>query len=51
MQWSQYIALLMLAITVPWLLIKARPAARVEEVPSVIERGTRADRRRRRRSR
>ena len=50
MQGSQFIALAMLAITVPLLLIKARPVARVEEAPTKFERGTRADIRRRRRS-
>ena len=52
MQEAQYIALLVLAITVPLLLIKARPIP-ADEVPNEpilpIERGTRAERRRRRR--
>jgi prolipoprotein diacylglyceryltransferase len=48
MQGSQFIALAMLAISVPLLLIKARPVARVEEAPMKFERGTRADIRRRR---
>jgi phosphatidylglycerol:prolipoprotein diacylglycerol transferase len=50
MQGSQFIALAMLAISVPLLLIKARPAARAEEAPMKFERGSRADIRRRRRS-
>lgn len=48
MQEAHYISLLVLAITIPLLLIKARFTERVEEVPVVIERGTRAQRRRRR---
>ena len=47
MQEAHYIALLVLAVTVPLLIVKARFAERVEEVPLVLERGTRADRRRR----
>ena len=46
MQEAQYIALLVLAITVPLLIIKARLADRVEDTPLVIESGSRAERRR-----
>ena len=46
---AQYIALLVLVVIVPLLIIKARFTERVEVVPGVIERGTRAERRRRRR--
>jgi phosphatidylglycerol:prolipoprotein diacylglycerol transferase len=49
MQEAHYIALLMLAITIPLLAIKARFTDRVEEEPAVFEHGTRADRRRRQR--
>ena len=49
MQEAHYIALLMLVITIPLLAIKARITERVEEEPAVFERGTRSDRRRRRR--
>ena len=52
MQEAHYIALLVLAITVPLLLIKARPipADEVSDAPIMpAERGTRAERRRRRR--
>ena len=50
MQEAHYIALLMLAITIPLLAIKARLTERVEEEPAVFDRGTRADRRRRQRN-
>jgi phosphatidylglycerol:prolipoprotein diacylglycerol transferase len=46
LQEAQIIALLILAITVPILLAKARFGERVEEAPLVVERGTRAERRR-----
>jgi phosphatidylglycerol:prolipoprotein diacylglycerol transferase len=46
LQEAQIIALLILAITVPILLAKARFGDRVEEAPLVVERGTRAERRR-----
>ena len=47
LQEAQFIALLMLAITIPILLAKARFGERVEEAPPlVVERGTRAERRR-----
>lgn len=46
---AHYIALLMLAITIPLLAIKARLTERVEEEPAVFDHGTRADRRRRQR--
>ena len=46
MQEAQLIALLILAITVPILLAKARFGERVEEAPLVVDRGTRAERRR-----
>ena len=46
MQEAHFIALLILAITVPILLAKARFSERVEEAPLVVERGTRAERRR-----
>ena len=46
MQQAQFIALLALAITVPLLAVKARFADKVEEAPLVMERGTRAVRRR-----
>ncbi len=46
MQEAQFIALLILAITVPILLAKARFGERVEEVPLVVDHGTRAERRR-----
>ena len=49
MQEAHYIALLMLAITIPLLAFKARFTERVEAKPAVFERGTRADRRRRQR--
>ncbi len=49
MQEAHYIALLMLAITIPLLAFKARLTERAEEKPAVFERGTRADRRRRQR--
>ena len=53
MQEAQYIALLVLAITVPLLIIKARPrpaeeAAAILDGAEIVERGTRAERRRRR---
>jgi phosphatidylglycerol:prolipoprotein diacylglycerol transferase len=48
MQETQYISLVALVIVVPLLLVKARFIERVEEVPLVVERGTRAVRRRRR---
>ena len=48
MQEAQYISLLILAITVPLLLAKARFTEPVEEAPLVVERGTRAVRHRRR---
>ena len=54
MQEAQYIALLVLAITVPLLIVKARPTGSVgedEEPPPVVERGSRAERRRRGRQR
>ncbi len=54
MQEAQYIALLVLAITVPLLIVKARPtgsAVDEEEPPPVVERGSRAERRRRGRQR
>ena len=46
MQEAHFISLLILAITVPILLAKARLGERVEEAPLVVERGTRAERRR-----
>ncbi len=46
MQEAHFIALLILAITVPILLAKARFGERIEEAPLVVERGTRAERRR-----
>ncbi len=46
MQEAHFIALLILAITIPILLAKARLGDRVEEAPLVVERGTRAERRR-----
>ncbi len=46
LQEAQLISLLILAITIPILLAKARLGERVEEAPLVIERGTRAERRR-----
>ena len=55
LQWPQFIALIVLAVTVPLLLIKARPptgpqlAAEGAAPLPVSERGTRAQRRRRRR--
>ena len=52
MQEAHYIALLVLAITVPLLLIKARPipAGEISDTPTApVERGSRAERRRRRR--
>ena len=50
LQEAQYIALLVLAITVPLMIIKARPAGGVEAelAPASAPRGTRAERRRRR---
>lgn len=50
MQEAHYIALLVLAITVPLLAIKARIGEKVEPEAVVIERGTRAERRRRTRT-
>ena len=50
LQEAQYIALVVLAITLPLLAVKARPISRQEAVegpPVVQERGTRAQRRRR----
>lgn len=53
LQQAQYIALIVLAVTVPLLLIKARPSAEVQPVPEgaaplpASQRGTRAQRRRR----
>ena len=49
MQETQYISLLILAIAVPLLLAKARFVDRVEVEPLVVERGSRAAVRRRRR--
>ncbi len=52
MQEAHYIALLVLIITVPLLAAKARFTERpVDEAPVVVERGTRAERRRRLKSR
>ena len=51
MQEAHYVALLVLAVTVPILVIKARFRERTEEAPAVVERGTRAERRRRARAR
>ena len=53
MQEAHYIALLVLIITVPLLIIKARPrpaeeAAAILDGAEIVERGTRAERRRRR---
>ena len=47
MQEAHYISLLVLAVTVPLLLIKARPTQRIEGASEVVQRGTRAQRRRR----
>lgn len=49
MQEAHYISLLVLAITVPLLSLRARFIEPVEEVPAVFERGSRAERRRRNR--
>ena len=52
LQEAQYTALIVLAITLPLLAIKARFTKRVAvDVPAPVERGTRAERRRRRRHR
>ena len=53
MQEAHYIALLVLAVTLPLLIIKARPrpaeeAAAILDSAEIVERGTRAERRRRR---
>ena len=47
MQEAHYISLLILAVTVPLIAIKGRFTERVLELPRVIQRGTRAERRRR----
>ena len=49
MQEAHYISLLVLAITVPLLAVKARFTTPLEEAPVVVERRPRAERRRRRR--
>ena len=46
MQEAHYISLLVLAITIPIILIKARVIERTEEPPLIVEHGTRANRRR-----
>lgn len=46
MQEAHYISLLVLAITIPILLVKARIVERTEEPPLIVEHGTRANRRR-----
>ena len=51
MQEAHYISLLVLAITVPLLVVKARFTTPLEEAPVVVERRPRAERRRRGRSR
>ena len=47
MQEAHYIALLVLAITIPLMAWKARPTWRMELAPVTVGRGTRAERRRR----
>ena len=51
MQEAHYIALIVLAVTVPLLVVRARFGTSLEPAPVRVERGTRAQRRRRRRSR